>query len=111
MDANMLRHDGLVDKVKQELINRDITHLFDHVEYTRHQHSGEIDVYAQKDDYILLFEIKGKDNCHNYTKAVKQMTRAQNYFFGKGHRIFKFYVTYDKNNNVKYKWVKNYGKR
>lgn len=107
MDANMIRHDGLVDKVKEELNARGFNHLFDHIEYKKHKHCGEIDVYAEKDNYILLFEIKGRDCCHNYTKAVKQLTRAERYYFDKGHRIFKFYVSYDHNDNIQYKWVKH----
>lgn len=110
MDEKLLRHDGLVHKVEQELIKRKFNHLFTHVEYNKFPHCGEIDIYAEKDNYILLFEIKGRDCLQNYNKAVKQMTRAEQYFFDKQHRIFKFYVCYDDKDNIKYNWVRNNAK-
>jgi Holliday junction resolvase-like predicted endonuclease len=101
----MIRHDGLVEKVKDELIEKGHTKIFDHVEYQTRRHYGEIDIYAINDKYILVFEIKGTDSLHNYTKAAKQLKRAEDFYFDKTRRIFKFYVSYDDKDRMQYKWV------
>jgi Holliday junction resolvase-like predicted endonuclease len=87
----MSEHDKLVDIVKRELINRGYEKIYDHIEYTR-KNSGEIDLYARKNNYILLFEIKCNKNKKSYEKAINQLYRAEKYYFKKKHRVFKFLV-------------------
>lgn len=100
------KHDSLVEIIKKELTDRKFVHLFDHIEYKRHL-CGEIDIYAEKDDYILLFEVKCNNSGQNYKRAKEQMNRAEKYYFGTSKRIFKFFAYYDNNKPV-IMWLKHY---
>lgn len=99
------KHDSLVDIVKEELYDRNIVKVFDHVLYHNGVY-GEIDVYGVKNDYVLLFEIKCNDSRGNRKKAENQLERARKYYFKHDKRVFKFFVYYDHNEPV-YNWVRN----
>jgi Holliday junction resolvase-like predicted endonuclease len=58
------KHNMLVDKVKEQLIDKGYDEIVLHTDYSLGV-SGEIDIYARKPGYICCFEIK----C-NYTKKA-----------------------------------------
>jgi len=92
VDMAESKHDGLVRLVEQELKNRGFTDIHKFEEYKRHSICGEIDIYAIKDDYVLLFEIKSNGAYKNEKKAIKQMNRAEKHYFSQDMRMFKFFV-------------------
>jgi len=107
------KHDNLVDKVEQELIKRGYKDIEKFVSYRRphdYNYLGEIDIYATRGRYVLLFEVKTHDTRDNKKHAYRQMDRAvKNYFKDWKHynRVFTFYVHGDKNNDISYEWLKH----
>jgi Holliday junction resolvase-like predicted endonuclease len=100
----MNNHDSLIDYVEAELGKRGITNTFRNIEYSRNC-CGEIDLYAVKGDYVLLFEMKTNNSYKSRNKALKQLSRARlNCFPDK--RVFSFYVS--NYNSPKVEWVKKY---
>lgn len=102
------RHDSLVEIISERLENNGWkTHK--HTEYSHPKRSGEIDLYAQKDGYTLVFEMKCSLRPKNWDYAIKQLARADhNYFHDKG-RIFNFMVHYNNARGDEYTvhWIRN----
>ena len=79
-------------------------------EYNECGIKGEIDVYAMRDNYISIFEIK--NSTKHRKKAIEQMNRAKHYFFQDhlhlDERVFKFFVHYDNHteHGYDYEWIK-----
>lgn len=106
-------HDKLVDIVQERMTNNG----WDTKKFW-HYDKGEIDLFAyrQKDwssidqaydnKTILLFEMKSQCNRHSRKHAVEQLKRAKEVYFNSEYRVFAFYVTFDKNRNVKYEWIR-----
>ena len=67
-------HDALVDLVEEELRNRGYDRISKLLAYetrkSKDKINGELDVFALKDDYALVFEIKA-------TNTPKQMNKQQ----------------------------------
>lgn len=108
MSKNSSRHDKLVSKVEQLLKERGYK-TTTHKEYKNKNGDGEIDLYAQKDGYTLVFEMKCSLRPKNWDYAIKQLARADhNYFHDKG-RIFNFMVHYNGGRGDDYSihWVRN----
>ena len=101
----MKRHDSLIDRVEAELINRGYQTIYKNTTYSEHS-CGEIDLWAKRDDYILLFEMKTTYSNKTRKKATEQLNRAEKNCFPY-NRVFKFYVSNYKNPRVE--WIKNYG--
>lgn len=98
------KHDALVEIIEQELWSRGIKETYKFEEYNKGV-CGEIDLYARKDNYVLLFEMKSNDTYKARKKAIQQLDRAEKYCF-KNKRVFKFYVT--NCSNPKIEWIKKY---
>lgn len=98
----MNRHDSLIDRVEKELKERGYVNTKRNLEYSIKQ-CGEIDLYAIKDRYVLLFEMKTTDNYKSRKKAIEQLNRATNNCFN-DYRVFKFYVSNYK--DMKIEWIK-----
>ena len=88
----MNKHDQLIDIIADELQQRGYTKIHKNIEYNHRKHKGEIDLYAVKDKYVLLFEMKTNFSTKNFGKAKAQLQRAKKYYFNKDQRVFKFYV-------------------
>lgn len=84
-------HDKLVNIIETELKNRGFNEIHKFIHY-KNKKSGEIDIYARKNDYIFLFEIKSNYSIKGYNKAKDQLKRAEKFYFNKKDRVFKFYV-------------------
>lgn len=103
-DKNNCKHDSIVNRL-EDIVNRRLPD-FKTYQLTSYP-GGEIDLYAKKGDYVLLFEIKCNDSYKNYNHAVEQMQRAKRLFFGYRPRVFMFYAFQEKNSNhINYTWVK-----
>jgi Holliday junction resolvase-like predicted endonuclease len=87
----MSKHSDLVNVVEKELRQRGYDIIHKNIEYNKTK-KGEIDIYAVKNNYILLFEIKCNKHIKSYNKAVDQLYRAERYYFNKKQRVFKFFV-------------------
>jgi Holliday junction resolvase-like predicted endonuclease len=96
------KHDALVNIVEKELQRRGFDNIVKFREYSYKQ-CGEIDIYATKNNYVLLFEIKTNHTYKAQKKAREQLLRAENNCF-KNNRVFKFYVT--NVSNPKYEWIR-----
>ena len=96
------RHDSLIELVEQELQNRGFQTIYKNTTYSEHS-CGEIDLWAKRDDYILLFEMKSTYSQKTRNKALKQLERAEKNCFPY-NRVFKFYVSNYKNPRVE--WIK-----
>jgi hypothetical protein len=95
-------HDKLVDLIEQELLSRNYNEIYKFVEY-KNKKSGEIDIYARKNKYVFLFEIKSNYSKKSYFKAIEQLKRAEKYYFNKYDRVFKFFVYDIKNPQIR--WI------
>lgn len=100
-------HDKLVNLVEEEFHRRGFTQTFKFREYNFPTRSGEIDLYAKYDEYILLVEVKSTDTSKSKRRAHRQLYNAEKYFF-KNKRVFKFYV-YENKHSHEYvlEWLKN----
>lgn len=96
------RHNRLVGLIAQELKERGYEPIM-YEEYGK-PIKGEIDLYAKRGEYVLLFEMKSEDSSSAYRHAIQQLDRAEKYRFPY-KRVHKFYVTYE-NNTPKIKWVR-----
>lgn len=84
-------HDSLVEKIQDSLDARGYeTHH--HVEYgTEQRVVGEIDLYAEKDGYVVAVEAKYNHSGQKRRQALDQLERMAKHFFA-GHRVFYFYA-------------------
>jgi Holliday junction resolvase-like predicted endonuclease len=98
------KHDALIDIIARELKLRGYTQIYKNIEYKNKGKEGEIDLYAEHNHYRLLFEVKTNYNYKSYCKAIRQLTRAEKYYFNTNHRVFKFYVCNIRDPIIK--WVK-----
>ena len=98
------KHDKLIDIIAKDLTKRGYTDIHKKIEYKTHR-DGEIDLYATKGKYVLLFEMKTNFSLKNFGKAKEQLERAEKYYFNKHQKVFKFYVS--NINNPYIKWIKN----
>jgi Holliday junction resolvase-like predicted endonuclease len=87
----LLRHDSLIDLVEKELRSRGFEDVVRNEFYNLGE-CGEIDLYAVRGKYVLLFEVKARDSYKSRKKAIEQLTRAERNCFP-FHRVFKFYVS------------------
>lgn len=94
---HLQKHNSLVDIIENRLNNKGYD-IHKYETYCSRKGCGEIDLYAIKDNYVLLFEIKSSEK--RYTKAIEQLERAEKCCF-KNYRVFKFFVYY-KNNDKGY---------
>ena len=101
MDACEKKHNNIVNLVEQLLIDKGYEDIQKFVKYD----FGEIDIYARKDKYILLFEVKSQCTCKSYNKARKQLDRAERLYFD-DERIFKIFC-YIEGKNVYFEWQKH----
>lgn len=90
-------HDSLIDRVEAELLRRGYDDIHREYEYDK----GEVDLFAIRDNYVLLFEMKSVDNSKARRKAYEQLNRADRYLF-RNKRVFKFYVSNVSNCNIKW---------
>jgi len=99
-------HDELTDRVEGLLQKKGYT-TFRNVEY-RARHSGEIDVYALKDGYILAFEMKSGHGKKCDMHAREQLDRMERYYFSRYNydKLFRFIVHWD-GNDPTYSWYKH----
>lgn len=102
-DISLQRHDSLIDVVEDELRNRGYQSVYRNTEYSN-MSCGEIDLFATRGDYVLVFEMKSNNNYKSRKKAFEQLDRAETNCFP-FHRVFKFYVSDYKNPVIE--WVKN----
>ena len=98
------KHDKLIDIIAKDLKHRGYTDIHKNTEY-KTLRDGEIDLYATKGKYVLLFEMKTNFSLKNFGKAKEQLYRAEKYYFSKDQKVFKFYVS--NINNPYIKWIKN----
>ena len=105
MKPNGTQHDNLVIQVINELEERGHDNIKSLIDYNVEGHCGEIDIYAIKDNYVLLFEIKSHKTNSNYRKAKEQLERAETYCF-KNKRVFSFFVYGDIHDEIQYKWIR-----
>ena len=88
-------HNKLITQTQLRLMHGSVYYdnIYRNKEYSLGKNfpTGEIDLYATRKDYVLLFEMKSNDSQHLQNKAENQLNRATQLFEGK--RIFKFYVT------------------
>ena len=103
----MRKHDSLIDIVGDELVRRGYQTIYRNTEYSV-KSCGEIDLWAKRDGYVLLFEMKSTHSYRNRKKAISQLDRAETNCFP-FNRVFKFYVSNYKNPRIE--WVKNVGGR
>lgn len=100
------KHDKLVDLVEKELLERGYSDIYKFVEYRgKKRVYGEIDIYARKGKYVLLFEVKSFNSKRNYKKAIEQTLRAKKYYFNNDDRVFMFYVYGIKHNSYNMRWL------
>ena len=97
------KHDKLIDIISKDLKHRGYTDIYKNTEYSNLK-CGEIDLYATKGKYVLVFEMKTNYNLKNYEKAKQQLNRAEKYYFSKHQKVFKFYVS--NINNPYVEWIK-----
>lgn len=96
------KHDSLIDVVESELRSRGYTDIFRNTNYS-YKDCGEIDLYAVKNNYVLLFEMKSNDTYKARKKAISQLSRATNNCFN-NYRVFKFYVSNYKEPQIE--WIR-----
>ena len=100
-----LKHDSICKRVSNELETGGWDTLINK-EYSTHC-CGEIDVIGYKDNYVIYVEVKTNLNYKNYKTAVKQLHRARKYCnYHKNKRLFTLIAT-QKQNEIKYEWLKN----
>jgi Holliday junction resolvase-like predicted endonuclease len=97
------RHDSLIDFVEAELKSRGFRDVYRNVNYNKNK-CGEIDLYALRDGYVLLFEMKSTNCYKSRKKALDQLNRARLNCF-RGSRVFSFYVSDYKNPSIE--WIKS----
>lgn len=101
--AFKLEHNELTEVIAKELKDRGYNpHLYQ--EYRTNGACGEIDIFAIKDNYVLLFEIKKTDSIRNYNKAQKQTLRAELNCFPH-NRVFRFYA-YTTEDGYNIEWIR-----
>lgn len=96
------RHDSLIERIEQELIERNFKSIYKNTTYSEHS-CGEIDLWAKRDKYILIFEMKTTYSQKSRKKAIEQLNRAKDNCFPY-NRVFKFYVSNYR--NPKIEWIK-----
>lgn len=101
-DRGLERHNSLVDRIEKHMVYRGYNIIYKNTEYNLAS-CGEIDLWAKKDDYILMFEMKATHNYKNRKKAISQLERAEKNCFPY-NRVFKFYVSNYKNPQIE--WIK-----
>jgi len=95
------RHDGLVSIIKKRLEERNIyDKIIDHEEYRTNNACGEIDLYAIKGHYALIFEMKS--SWKGVKKAIHQLKRAEENCFKDYANVYKFVIHYNSNKNNDY---------
>ena len=112
--ASSGKHDKTIDKIVERLEQGDYHQISKNLEYfnpDRQDVVGEIDTLAFKinndKSYLLLFEVKTTDRQKYYNHAVKQLDRSEKHYHKFADRIFKFYVTPNKDGTPNYRRVKN----
>lgn len=102
-----LSHDQIVANIAEDMINRGYTDPQMFVEYKDRYGNvvGELDLYFRKGKYVLLFEVKQVDTIKHYCKAANQMKRAEQHYFNKSDRVFKFYG-YNWNGDYALEWIR-----
>ena len=100
---NQWRHDSLIDIVEKDLKDRGFKNIYKNTEYSNIS-CGEIDLWAKKDNYILIFEMKSSYSQRTRNKAIEQLNRAERNCFPL-NRVFKFYVSNYKCPRID--WIKN----
>ena len=108
------RHDKLVDIIANRLeINGWRTKCF--TEYHHNHKHGEVDLYACKNGYTAVFEIKSRYKPKSFRYAKKQLWRADNNLFkmtpeDKPRNIFNFiaYFTHPMRHDYKIRWVRRF---
>ena len=78
-DSGLARHDSLVDLVNKHLVFRGYNVIYKNTEYSV-KSCGEIDLWAKRDGYVLLFEMKSMHSYRNRKKAISQLDRAETNF-------------------------------
>jgi hypothetical protein len=96
-------HDSLIDLLGDELEMRGYRTVYRNTEYSV-KSCGEIDLWAKRDGYVLMFEMKATNSVKNRKKAYEQLKRAKSNCFPNS-RVFGFYVSNYKNPVVE--WIKN----
>jgi len=107
------KHDDTIDSVIERLDPNTYHQIEKNVEYHRPGNqdvAGEVDVMAfragNRQTYLLLFEIKSNDRDKGYRKAVRQLNGSERHYRRFADRIFKFYVTPNKDKTLNCKLVK-----
>lgn len=96
------KHDALVNIVAKELKARNFdVHKF--IKFKLYRQDGEMDLYAIKDNYMIIAEIKCSHNYKTEQKAMYQLHKDEQLF--DKYRIFKFMVYY-KDHGAHYQWIK-----
>lgn len=97
---NSNKHDSLVQLIEEELLNRGYSQIYKNTVYSK----GEIDIYAFKYNYTLVFEAKSNETSKQLSRAKKQLDRVKENLF-KDYRTFYFIVSYNKN-KPKFHWYR-----
>lgn len=100
------RHDNLVLTLEERLKDSGWkTTTFK--EYHNHHGDGEIDLYAVKDNYRAVVEVKCSIRQKNWIYAHDQLARASRNYFRDDKRTFAFVAYYDnrKSDDYHIEWV------
>lgn len=100
------KHDKLVLTLEDRLLSNGWkTTTFK--EYHNHHGDGEIDLYATKDNYRVLFEVKCNIRQKNWIYAHDQLARATRNYFRDNKKTFAFVAYYTEKDYSEYKieWV------
>ncbi len=96
------KHDKIVKKIERRLEKTGLyNNIIHNTEYTSDFGDGEIDLVAESNDRVFLFEIKCNDHFKSRDKAQEQLLRAECMLsdYKSSLNIYKFYVCGSGNND------------
>ena len=98
-------HQGLVAKVEQLLRSKKKYNMIEHnmnLYDSVNRIIGEVDLFAMKENYLLLFEMKSHYTHKQHKKAKFQLSKEEKFMKNVGTRVFKFEVFYNDHTNTDY---------
>jgi Holliday junction resolvase-like predicted endonuclease len=104
MKASEGKHDRLVGLVEDILHAKKYDVVGTLTKFKVNGRDGEMDLFAIKDNYALVFEVKCSNNYKTRKKAKEQLSKDEQLF--KAYRVFKFMVYY-KHGGPEYLWIRN----